>query len=104
MGGLPVVENATNLASPTWPRPTRCTPVEKATNYGKDFKRCNRDGRDSESDRCSCGIKWGNIPGPTCSQIENYGKFYESRSYWKPTPYWGTGHNGCYCWCYNRDF
>jgi hypothetical protein len=85
LSGLQVVENATSLASVTRPRPTSCPKV---------FKRCDRGGGHSEADQCSCGIRWGNIPGPECSQDPN------SQSGWKPTPYWGTGYNGCYCWCW----
>merc|ERR1712014_438038 len=62
---LTVVENATDLGSVTKPRPTSCPPND-------DIKYCNREPatiwgamqyhRDSEWDKCSCGIDWGKIP------------------------------------------
>merc|ERR1711988_461445 len=68
LSGLPVVENATNLASPTSPRPTSCPPaVEDVKDYA--MKRCDHGGNTGwferwdrlvgqgekfEWDECSC--------------------------------------------------
>jgi len=89
---LPVVENATYLA--TSGRPTTCP---KGPDYGlqyDDIKRCSRigSGRHREWDECSCGISQKDIPGPRCLDFYSPGLV-------KPSPYWGTGYNGCYCWC-----
>merc|ERR1711988_1624161 len=92
--GLPVVENTTNLAtsapraSAMSSRPASCPArLHGFCDYGS--WRVDGDGftYDREWDRCSCGISWDNIPGPTCEYT------------FKPAPYWGTGYNGCYCWC-----
>merc|ERR1712232_241378 len=102
---LPVVENATNLASATSSRPTNCpAKVPKLCDRGPsaefpgiEIRRANK-----EWDRCSCGIWLTHIPGPKCSYPIN-----PDRPAWRgndnfevrPTPYWGTGYDGCYCWC-----
>merc|ERR1711971_622656 len=68
--GLPVVENATNLAilppRGNAPRPTSCPAPPEGESL--EVKLCNkdRDGLkwDAEWDRCSCGIGDEHIPGP----------------------------------------
>jgi len=93
--GLPVLENATNLASAAGPpRPTSCDPTW-ATQGKEPGKWCNKQRfafSENEWDKCSCGIGWANIPGPKC--LNKWGGLRA-----KPTPYWGTGPRGCYCWC-----
>jgi len=96
---LPVVESATNLASAASPRPTSCPP---AYSYVHPWCSTAKRGsgifkKESEWDACSCGIsRYEELPGPECEASDYLGVA-------KPSPYWGTGYNGCRCWCHKSN-
>merc|ERR1712232_1186054 len=83
-------------ASATSPRPTSCPTPHQPKNVCHDVRYWFWDSwKETEFDRCGCGTCYLDIPGPECS----YQDPNDRTNRYKPAPYWGTGYNGCYCWC-----
>ena len=107
------VDDAALLQAVGSPRPTKCPAggmhtVNICDRNGVNVKDDNFDD-DGEASKCSCGIPRSKIPGPYCSHTQKVSVVNGQPPFrhsdiqqdlqCAPTPYWGTGYNGCYCWC-----